>query len=103
MSRLLPNAFEQAELAIRTPTRPGGVGAKFAIDDPEKYFGWPTSTGDGRVAYKPYPWPIDPPKRACATTSTRLGVPTSACRTARRLRSKVAIAEQIADRGAREL
>ena len=38
MSRLVPKAFEQGKLAITTVPRLGGVGAKFAIDDPDKYF-----------------------------------------------------------------
>ena len=41
--RLLPNAFKQAD-AITTVVQPGGVGAKFAIDDPAKYYGWSRGT-----------------------------------------------------------
>ena len=47
MSGLVPKAFKQAELAITTapghvPGHLRSVGAKFVIDDPDKYFSYVT-------------------------------------------------------------
>ena len=50
MSWLIPKAFDQAKLAITTEAWPSGKD-KFAIDDPEKYYGTPswTDPSDGEA------------------------------------------------------